>query len=148
MVDTLPPKPTSPAQAPPNQTPSMVFPLPGWNGPITSHWGVSGNNGGSDLMAPTGQPVVAMAGGQVTFVSTQQTSPTAGGNAVEIHNPITGLDYYYAHMLNPTGLKVGQNVVAGQSLGVVDNTGDAANTASHLHIGIGYGINTGTTAVG
>src|SRR5262249_10691503 len=47
------------------------------------------------------------------------------------------------HLLNPVGLKVGDSVVAGQSLGQVDTTGNARGGPAHLHIGIGYGITTG-----
>jgi|SRR5215471_478510 len=133
--------------APANQTPSEVFPLPGWKGTVSPHWGVAGNLGGSDLMAPVGTPVVSMVTGKVVFTSTQATAPTSGGNSVEILGQ-DGLSYYYAHMLNPVGLKAGDTVVAGQSLGVVDNTGDAAHTASHLHIGIGKGILTGVGPTG
>jgi murein DD-endopeptidase MepM/ murein hydrolase activator NlpD len=130
-----------------NQTPSMVFPLPGWHGPINNHWGDPNGIGGSDLMAPVGQPIVSMVSGKVVFTSTQANASTSGGNSVEIQTP-SGLDYYYAHMLNAVNLKVGDSVLAGQPLGVVDNTGDAANTASHLHIGIGYGIQEGVGAAG
>jgi hypothetical protein len=120
-------------------TPSRLFPIPGYSGPIANH---GGYNGGSDIFAAKGTPVVSMVNGVVEFVSTQQTAPTSGGNAVQIRGA-DGLNYYYAHFLNPTGLKVGDKVSAGQQIGQVDNSGNAATTASHLHIGIGHGISEG-----
>jgi|SRR5215831_629190 len=130
-----------------NVTPSQVFPLPGFSGPITAHHGDPNAIGGSDIMAPVGTPVVSMVSGKVSFISTQATASTSGGNAVEITAP-NGLSYYYAHLQNPVNLKVGDNVLAGQSLGAVDNSGNAATTPSHLHIGIGYGIQAGLGAYG
>jgi len=93
-------------------------------------------------MAPTGSPVVSMVSGKVTFISTQNSAPSSGGNAIQIHGA-DGKDYYYAHLLSAIPLKVGDSVVAGQSLGQVDTTGNAKGGPSHLHIGIGYGISTG-----
>lgn len=121
------------------QTPSVVFPIPGFNGPISNH---GAYNGGSDIMAPTGSPVVSMVSGTVTFISTATSAPNSGGNAVQIHGA-DGKDYYYAHLLNAPSVAMGQKVVAGQSLGQVDTTGNAKGGPSHLHIGIGYGITTG-----
>src|SRR5215831_6799893 len=124
--------------------PSRVFPLPGWNGPINNHWGVSGAVGGSDLMVTPGskQPVVSMTNGTVVFTSTQSTAPNSGGNSVEIKGP-DGLYYYYAHLAAPTGLKNGDTIKVGQQLGIADSSGDASPTAPHLHIGIGTSIQTG-----
>lgn len=127
-----------------NITPSQVFPLPGYQEPISTH---GGYNGGSDLMAPVGTPIVSMVSGKVVGSWTQQQMPDSGGNAVEIKGQ-DGLTYYYAHMLNAPSVHTGDTVVAGQQLGQVDNTGNAKTTASHLHIGIGYGISEGTGAPG
>src|SRR5215831_10439406 len=128
-----------------DQTPSLVFPIPGYNGPIVNHDGSSGASafsGGSDIMAPTGSPVVSMVSGTVVFTSTESSASGSGGNAVQIHG-IDGKDYYYAHLLNPTGLAHNQTVVAGQQIGQVDTTGNAKGGPSHLHIGSGYGISEG-----
>lgn len=124
--------------------PSVVFPLPGYTGPIQPHGGPD-YIGGSDIFAPAGSTVLSMVGGKVSFVSTQATAPGTGGNAVEITGP-NGLEYYYAHLLNATGLKTGDTVQAGQVLGQVDNSGNAAHTQAHLHIGIGKTITEGTGA--
>jgi hypothetical protein len=122
-----------------NQTPSLVFPIPGYTGTVSPH---GAYNGGSDIMADTGSPVVSMVSGTVDFISTQSTAPNSGGNAIEIHG-IDGKDYYYAHLLNPPNIGVGGKVVAGQQIGQVDTTGNAKGGPSHLHLGIGYGITTG-----
>jgi len=125
-------------------TPSRVFPLPGYTGAIASHGGYSG---GSDIFVPVGTPIVSIVSGTVDVVTTQQTAPNSGGNAIEIKGQ-DGLTYYYAHMLNPPTLKSGDTVRAGQQIGAVDNTGNAQTTPSHLHIGIGHGISIGTGPAG
>jgi len=131
------------------EIPSKVFPLPGWSGPISNHWGVSGAIGGSDLMVTPGsnQPVVSMTNGTVVFTSTQQNASKSGGNAVEIKGP-DGLYYYYAHLRDASSLKIGDTVKVGQSLGIADSSGDASPTAPHLHIGIGHSIQEGVGALG
>ena len=124
--------------------PSRVFPLPGWTGAIGDHHGISGAVGGSDLMVPSAgtQPVVSMVSGTVEFLSTEQSAPNSGGNAIQIKG-IDGLHYYYAHLSNSINLKVGDKVSAGQMFGYAGNSGNAKTTAPHLHIGIGKSIQTG-----
>jgi hypothetical protein len=126
----------------PDLTPSRVFPLPGYTGTIAPH-GAPDLVGGSDIFATVGTPIVSVASGTVDFISTQSTAPNSGGNAIGIKG-LDGLNYYYAHMLNAPALVQGQQVLAGQQLGQVDNSGNAKTTPSHLHIGIGYGITEGT----
>src|SRR5215471_570539 len=130
-----------------NQTPSNVFPLPGFTGPVSAHHGDPQALGGSDLMANTGTPIVSMVSGTVVASWTEKQMPNSGGNAIEIKGN-DGLTYYYAHMLNAPTLKRGDNVVAGQSLGQVNQSGNARTTPPHLHIGIGYGIEEGLGAFG
>lgn len=126
-------------------TPSRVFPLPGYTGPIVEHG--KGNFGGSDIFAPVGTPIVNMVNGKVTFISTATSAPTSGGNAVQIQGN-DGLTYYYAHLRDLPLVKNGDSVVAGQALGFVGKTGNAASTPSHLHIGIGHGISIGVGPAG
>ena len=122
--------------------PSRVFPIPGFNGPIPNHHGKADAIGGSDIFAPRGSKVVSMVEGTVTFISTQATASTSGGNAVQIKGK-DGLMYYYAHLENVPLVKQGQEVKAGQLLGTVGDTGNAKGTGAHLHIGIGKSIQTG-----
>lgn len=117
------------------------FPLPDWRGIVALHWGE--DKGASDLFAPIGTPVVSMVSGVVQAVGT--TGP--GGNNVLIHGD-DGLDYYYAHFVAPALVSAGQRVAGGQQIGAVGISGNAAGTDPHLHIGIGYGIASGTGAHG
>lgn len=118
-------------------TPSRVFPLPNafYKGTavtaasIGPHGGVAGNIGGSDIPADKGSTIVSIASGTLISAAYDQF----GGNVVLMKGN-DGNTYYYAHMLAPyTGPKT---IQAGQLLGQVDNTGNAANTIPHLHIGI------------
>lgn len=99
--------------------------------------------GATDLFAPKGTPIRAVADGRVTVVS----SSGPGGNALVIHG-MDGLDYYYAHMDSAPVVHTGDYVAGGQRLGFVGNTGNAEGKPPHLHLGIGYGIETGTGANG
>lgn len=118
-----------------------VFPLPSWRGLIGLHHGTS--KGAADLFAPAGTLIRSITDGTVTAAGPMG----AGGNAVLIHGS-DGRDYYYAHMLNAPSVATGQKVTAGQTLGAVGESGNAAGTGPHLHIGIGYGINEGVDAEG
>jgi soluble lytic murein transglycosylase-like protein len=108
------------------------------------------SEGGSDLMAPRGTPVLNMQSGKVAEVFTDNGSHTVGGNAVLIHGD-DGLDYYYAHFDQPSAVKVGQRVGAGEQIGAVGNSGNAykgGQGETHLHIGIGHGISNGVGSEG
>jgi murein DD-endopeptidase MepM/ murein hydrolase activator NlpD len=120
-----------------------TFPVVGWSGEIRNHWG-TGERGATDIMAPSGTPIVAVRGGRVTWAG----SDGLGGNNVLIHDDASGLDFYYAHMRDAPLVRAGQTVTAGAPLGYVGNTGDAAGGPTHLHLGIGYGIIQGGGASG
>jgi hypothetical protein len=127
--------------ASPVVTGGYAFPLPGIKPAVNLHWGVA--MGGSDLFAPRGQPVVAVGSGTVL----ESGYEPIGGNAVLIRGN-DGLLYYYAHFASAPLVSVGQQVQAGQQIGVVGNTGDASGGPTHLHIGIGYSILLGADATG
>lgn len=118
-----------------------VFPVVGYRGNVALHHGSVA--GGSDIMAPAGSPVVAMRGGTVTAAG----SGGPGGNWVQIQGD-DGLAYYYAHFQAPAAVRQGQQVQAGQQIGAVGNTGNAASTPPHLHIGIGPSIVSGVGPTG
>jgi hypothetical protein len=120
-----------------------VFPLVGWQGSVQPHWGQSDQIGGSDLLAPAGTTVQSINPGRVTFAGWDPI----GGFTVQVHGT-DGLDYYYAHLQALPAVISGQIVQAGTILGGVGNTGDAAGGPTHLHLGIGYGIQTGSGADG
>ena len=84
-------------------------------------------HGGIDVFAPRGTPVLAPVSGMVTPMPNN-----LGGNA-EVLQGDDGNRYYLAHLdrYGATG-----RVAAGQAIGYVGNTGDAATTSTHLHLEI------------
>ena len=87
----------------------------------------TGFHQGNDLMAPRGTPIVAPVSGTVA-----QGSGSIGGRNFRL-TAKDGTVYYGAHM-SRFG-KVGR-VKAGDVIGYVGNTGDAAGGATHLHFEI------------
>jgi murein DD-endopeptidase MepM/ murein hydrolase activator NlpD len=87
----------------------------------------TGFHEGSDLMAERGAPVVAPVSGVVTH-----RVGTIGGNAFLLVGA-DGTTYYGAHMKS---FGKSGKVKAGDVLGMVGNTGDAAGGPTHLHFEI------------
>lgn len=80
---------------------------------------------GIDFKGAIGSPIFAAAGGRVTFAG-----PKSGyGNAIEITHG-NGMLTRYAH-LSRIGVKVGQQVAAGSTIGGLGSTG--RSTGPHLH---------------
>lgn len=105
---------------------------------VGSGWGDARDRGarrheGIDIMAPRGTPAVAAGPGLITRV--QETA--LGGRVVWLAEAGTGRHLYYAH-LDKQLVQAGQTVRAGDTLGLVGNTGNARTTVPHLHFGI-YG---------
>jgi murein DD-endopeptidase MepM/ murein hydrolase activator NlpD len=99
---------------------------------FTDTFGAPRGNGhthkGVDMFAARGTPVVAVVSGSMFF-----QSDTLGGLA----SYVTGSDgttYYYAHLNDYVGGS--RSVSAGELIGHVGNTGDAADAPSHLHFEI------------
>ncbi|MEX8500980.1 M23 family metallopeptidase [Leptothrix ochracea] len=90
--------------------------------PIHHHWQ---NHLGIDYAAPKGTPVRAVGAGQVIFAGWQK----GYGNVIRLRHSDTQ-ETVYAH-LSRSNVKLGQNVMRGQSLGMVGATGWA--TGPHLH---------------
>lgn len=127
------------AQTVPTATPNgtgYVFPVAGFKGSIALHHGASGN--AADLFADRGTAVLAMRNGTVIDASYNQL----GGNTVTLRGD-DGLIVYYAHLDQPASVRTGQQVVIGQQVGVVGDSGNAQGTGTHLHIGIGKDIQSG-----
>jgi hypothetical protein len=116
--------------------PTYHFPIPGHKEKVGLHHGA--DNGGSDLFAPEGTPVVAMVDGVVVDVG----ASGPGGNSLTIKGS-DGRQYYYAHLREPPAVRAGQKIRAGQRVGSVGETGNARGTGAHLHIGIGPEIQSG-----
>lgn len=117
--------------------PSLGFPVQGkGNSAIQSVWGDARDNGarrheGIDIFAPRGTPAVAATKGTVTRVD----ETPIGGKVVWLNDDLTNQHLYYAH-LDTQLVQSGQQVVPGQVLGLVGNTGNARTTVPHLHFGI------------
>ncbi len=139
-----------PRRAPPNLLPKLtaggyVFPVYG-PASFSDTFGapradVSWHHG-DDIFAPLGAPLLAVAKGTVFSVGWNDI----GGNRLWLRDG-QGNEFYYAHLSAFTPLAIdGAHVRAGDVVGFVGNTGDAAGTPYHLHfeihpvgmLGLGY----------
>lgn len=148
-----PSAPAAPPAAPVRPTPHLLPGTPPTTTPVTS--GVQGNvfpvvgtfaysddygapragtgwHHGTDVFAPTATPVVAVADGRLSKVGWN----TLGGNRLWLTDA-GGTAYYYAHLSAYSSTAVEGGVVrAGEVIGYVGNTGQAATTPPHLHFEI------------
>ncbi len=86
---------------------------------------------GLDIKTRAGVPVIAAANGTVVLVGKKGYL----GNTIELTHEASGYKTLYAHLQGyAEGLKVNQEVVRGQIIGYVGNTG--RSTGAHLHYGI------------
>ena len=86
-----------------------------------------------DILAPRGTPVRAAAPGEVVRLFTSDK----GGLTVYQLADDGRTVYYYAHLDSyAPGLKAGQRVRRGQTLGGVGDTGNAAPGNTHLHFAV------------
>ncbi|MFW5775138.1 MAG: peptidoglycan DD-metalloendopeptidase family protein [Chitinivibrionales bacterium] len=120
--------------------PTLHFPVAGaGNNAVGCFYGASRAGGtrkhlGIDIFAPYNTPVVASSDGVVTRV----TSDLLGGKVVWMREARRGLYFYYAH-LSKQLCRPGQQVKAGDTLGLIGQTGNAHSSEPHLH----YGVYTG-----
>ncbi|MGW2922868.1 M23 family metallopeptidase [Streptomyces angustmyceticus] len=104
-----------------------------------SHW--SHKHSGQDFVVPTGTPVKAVHKGTVV-----KAGPWGGGDGPAYGNAIViqhdnGTYTQYAH-LSQIEVRVGQQVGAGQQIGLSGSTGNS--TGPHLHFEVRTGPNYGT----
>ena len=92
--------------------------------------GASDYHGGIDIGAPSGTPILAYAAGTVVQNVAWHKS---AGNYIKIDHG-SGVASRYLHMVQPSPLKVGDTVTAGQEVGKVGATG--IGTGAHLHFEI------------
>lgn len=115
----------------------LAFPIVGKGTKnIASFWGDprdgdARKHEGVDVFASRGTPVVAASPGRVRRVGDNRL----GGKVVWLFNNELDHSQYYAH-LDSQLVRVGQMVDAGDTIGLVGNTGNAITTAPHLHFGI------------
>ncbi len=115
---------------------SLAFPVSGRNEEaIRSFFGDRRDGGrrkhhGVDIFAPKGTPALAAADAEVTRVR----NGGLGGKTVWLRDA-DGYALYYAH-LDSQLVRRGMRVAAGDTVGLVGNTGNARTTPSHLHFGI------------
>jgi peptidoglycan LD-endopeptidase LytH len=94
--------------------------------------GANRQHEGIDLFAPHGAPVHSATKGFVVRIG----DAGIGGNAVWVLGAGRRI-YYYAHLSAfADGLSVGQEVLRGEILGYVGNTGNARTTPPHVHLGV------------
>ena len=118
-------------------TPGFICPVDGIS-QFTNSWDFPRSGGrkhkGTDLMAPRGTPLVAVANGTVRLGAN-----SLGGNIVWVYADY-GVGFFYAHLDTfAPGLRSGDRVTIGQVLGTVGDTGNPAPGAYHLHFGIAVG---------
>lgn len=98
-------------------------------------WGAPRSGGrrhhGIDIFAPRGTPVISSTNGVVV----RKGCNRLGGNFVTIMGP-GSYYHYYAHLQQPTQLRLWARVEAGSIVGFVGNTGNARTTPPHLHYGV------------
>ncbi len=93
-----------------------------------AQFGLPGHEG-LDIMAPTGSKIFAVAPGQVKFV---QTNPAVHNYGIHVRiEHADGYETIYGHM-QQARVRSGQQVKAGDLLGLADNTGNSFG--SHLHL--------------
>ncbi|ANJ27370.1 M23 family metallopeptidase [Agromyces aureus] len=129
--------------APPRvpETTRVVFPLPDgtYTGTDSFGWRVDPVTGerrfhaGSDLAAPAGTAILAVADGRVVFAGERGTY----GGLIVLEHTVAGLTVasFYAHMHDEgIHVAVGDTVAAGQHIGDVGSAGKS--TGPHLHLEI------------
>jgi murein DD-endopeptidase MepM/ murein hydrolase activator NlpD len=133
----------NPGEAASNVTPAntpFIFPVAGRDASsIISRFGEPRDGGrrrhlGIDIAAPIGTPVLAPVAGMVARVAHGGT----GGRAVWLQEAGVQRLYYFAH-LDAIHVTRGQRVGAGERLGTVGITGNAAGTVPHLHFAMHEG---------
>ena len=114
----------------------LAFPLPGFEAALRDNFhekrGVRRHNA-LDIMAPRGTPVLAVDDGTIAKL---YRGPMAG-MAVYQFDAAKARVYMYAHLDRfAPGLEVDKVVKRGQVIGFVGSTGNAPESAPHLHFAV------------
>jgi peptidoglycan LD-endopeptidase LytH len=117
----------APTPAPANAGSGLVCPVAGPRS-YADTWGAARSGGrrheGTDIMSPSGTPLVAMEAGRVEFRSNK-----LGGLTLRLYGA-SGTRYYYAHLSRYEGSN--RSVAAGDVVGYIGRTGNTS--ANHLHL--------------
>jgi murein DD-endopeptidase MepM/ murein hydrolase activator NlpD len=105
---------------------------------LTARFGMAGglwssNHTGLDFAAPSGTPIFAVANGVITETG---WAGSYGNRTVE--TLADGTELWYAHQ-SSIGVKVGQQVIGGQTIGAVGSTGNTTGPHVHLEVRPGGG---------
>jgi murein DD-endopeptidase MepM/ murein hydrolase activator NlpD len=93
----------------------------------------AGKHEAIDILAPRNTPVIAAEDGRIARLFTSK----AGGLTIYQFDPTTTYCYYYAHLEQyADGLRQGQRVQRGQTIGYVGTSGNAPKNTPHLHFAI------------
>jgi len=119
---------------PPVATEGFVCPVQGGASFINS-WGFPRSGGrthkGVDMFAKRGTPTPAVTSGTI-----KMRTVNLGGTVTYLYGD-DGNKYYYAHLNGyPAGLRDGQRVERGQTIGLVGNSGNAEGASPHVHFEI------------
>jgi murein DD-endopeptidase MepM/ murein hydrolase activator NlpD len=108
--------------------PELVYPVLGKvsYGGFANRFGGGRGHQGHDVFADCGTPLVAAAPGRVVDAKFQASA----GNYVVIATG-SGRHHFYAHLVRPAAVDVGDRVEAGDRLGSVGQSGNAWDC--HLH---------------
>jgi murein DD-endopeptidase MepM/ murein hydrolase activator NlpD len=102
---------------------------------LSDSWGQARDGGrghqGIDIFAPRGTPVRSTTAGVVV----DKALRGLGGRFVSILDA-GGFRHYYAHLEDWGTQAIGDRVEAGEVIGFVGNSGNAAVSPTHLHYGI------------
>jgi peptidoglycan LD-endopeptidase LytH len=102
---------------------------------LVNSWGDGRDGGrrhqGIDILAPRGTPVRSATEGLIESKGMRGL----GGLVVTVVGP-GGYRHYYAHLEDVAAQAVGEWVHAGEIIGYVGNSGNAAVSPPHLHYGI------------
>lgn len=92
-----------------------------------------------DIFGPSGSEILAPENAVVTGSSTDTGPTSKGGHHVwlQVRNARdqTVRTYYLAHLRDAPLVRIGDRVRAGQKVGYLGRSGNAARTCPHLHIG-------------
>jgi len=104
-------------------------------GQLRNTWGMAREGGrhhqGIDIFAPRNTPVRSVTEGVVEFKGMRGL----GGQVVYVVGP-GGYRHYYAHLEEYGPQAEGDWVAAGEVIGYVGNSGNAAISSTHLHYGL------------